>query len=237
MLIDTIKSLLSSFVDFASPRKCELCGVYLGTSKRKYEFICNECYYNFSLPPNSKKIIERLELNFPDDIIINNCYSLFSESDNPDLMELIYSLKYRGFSKIGKELGYELGELIKRKSNFLYDYIIPIPIHHARLRERGFNQSELICIGIAKSLHIPVGFNIIKRKKYTQTQTKLSAQERKKNVEDVFIPKSPKIDLSGKKILLVDDVFTTGSTLFHCAKCLSEMKANIIDSATIVFVN
>ncbi|TAL67670.1 MAG: hypothetical protein EPN82_13570 [Bacteroidetes bacterium] len=236
MFKDTVKSYLYSFIDFASPRRCELCGNYLGTNRRKHEFICDDCYSNFPLPPKSKDILERIQSNFPDEKVINNSYSLFSESDNPDFMELIYSLKYRGFSRIGKELGFELGELIKRKTDVRYDYIIPVPIHHARLRERGFNQSEMICCGISNSLNIPTGFDIIKRARYTQTQTKLSAQERKKNVKDVFVAKSKKYNLSGKTILLVDDVFTTGSTLFHCAKCIIEMKAEKIDTATIVFV-
>ncbi|MCL5991744.1 MAG: ComF family protein [Bacteroidetes bacterium] len=223
-------------IDFASPRRCEVCGVYLGESERQHEFICEECFNKFPLPIPSELVLERIDKYYHGEKLIANAYSLFPASEKSDIMDLIYSLKYRGFSRIGKELGFELGKLIKNNSDKNYDYIVPVPIHHARLRERGFNQSELISNGIAKALNIPTGFKIIKRARYTQTQTQLSARERKKNVEDVFVPKNVQINLSGKNILLVDDVFTTGSTLYHCAKCLKEMGASQIETATLVFV-
>ncbi|MBI5324424.1 MAG: ComF family protein [Ignavibacteriae bacterium] len=237
MYSSEIKSILTSFVDFASPRRCELCGLYLGTNQRRHEFICDECFSRFPPPVASNLILERINKFYPESQLINYSFSLFPATEKSDMMELIYSLKYRGFSRIGKELGYELGELIKKNSQIKYDFIIPVPIHHARLRERGFNQSELISLGISNSLLVKTGFNIIKRAKYTQTQTKLNAVERKKNVEDVFIPANPNVNLSGKNVLLIDDVFTTGSTLYHCAKTIKTMGANLIDTATLVFIS
>ncbi|OGU40280.1 MAG: hypothetical protein A2X61_09805 [Ignavibacteria bacterium GWB2_35_12] len=236
MKILTIKTFLMSFIDFASPRRCEICGVYLGESERQHEFICEDCFDKFPPPIPSELIFDRIKKFYPGEKIIDNAYSLFPATEKSDIMELIHSMKYRGFSRIGKELGFELGKLINVNPNKIYDLIIPVPIHHARLRERGFNQSELISNGIANALDIPTGFDIIKRARYTQTQTQLTAQERKKNVEDVFVPKKVSINLSGKNLLLVDDVFTTGSTLYHCAKCLKEMGASQIDTATLVFV-
>lgn len=236
MVISTFKSLLSSLIDFASPSKCEVCGIYLGQSERKNEFICEECFNKFPPPISSEIILDRIEKFYPGEIIIDYAYSLFPANEDSTIMELIHSMKYRGFSRIGRELGFELGKLIKEKSVKVYDKIIPIPIHHARLRERGFNQSELIAQGISNAIDVPTCSDIIKRSKYTQTQTQLSAQERKKNVADVFVPIRNNINLSGNYVLLVDDVFTTGSTLYHCAKCLKEMGASQIDTATLVFV-
>ena len=144
-------------------------------------------------------------------------------------MDLIYGLKYTGIYQIGLELGYLLGKQIKSNR---YDIISPVPIHSARKRERGFNQSEAIVEGIIKVKDIHFEKSLLKRKKYTQTQTMLSAEERKRNVSKVFSI-NDKIDINNKRILLVDDVLTTGSTLNNCATELLKNGARRVDAAVV----
>lgn len=102
------------------------------------------------------------------------------------------------------------------------DAIIPIPLSKTRLRQRGYNQSEKLAEGIAKVAGLPIWNNCIMRKANAQSQTRLSDIERQMNVMEVFDILTPE-QLRGKHLLLVDDVFTTGATLYACAKQLSEI--------------
>jgi ComF family protein len=232
-----IKTFFSNILDFIAPRRCEICNVELGSTTRKFEFFCDECIRKLPPPPDSMTIMERLNYYYKsDEPVITNAYSLFVSTEHTPFMEMIYSLKYRGFSRIGIELGRELGRIVSMKENTAYDAIVPVPIHHARMRERGFNQSEKIAKGVSEIIGVPVDEKIIKRSRYTQTQTQLSAEERKKNVADVFVPFKKSEKLNGENLLLIDDVFTTGSTLFYCASKLKEIGAGWIDTATLALV-
>ncbi len=99
------------------------------------------------------------------------------------------------------------------------DLIVPVPLHPVKLRERQFNQSELLAAHLAKKLDKPLAADSVKRIKYTMPQTGLKREERLKNVKGAFMVKR-KHSFSGKQILLIDDVFTTGATLNECAKAL-----------------
>jgi ComF family protein len=102
-----------------------------------------------------------------------------------------------------------------------FDVIVPVPLHPARQRERGFNQAELIAHRIGKGLGIPVSASLIARFRQTPTQTRLSRAERASNVAGAFRTGKPAA-IAGKAVLLVDDVCTTGATLNECAKVLRE---------------
>jgi len=217
-----------------APRRCEVCGLPLENQIRQYEFICQKCSDLLPAAPSSDTILNRFITNFPKDLVsISNFYSLFSFNEDKDYIKIIYSLKYAGFKRVGTEFGKELGKLILEKSGTDYSAIIPIPIHHARMRERGFNQSDVIAAGISTIINIPVNNKIIRRSKYTKTQTLLTKAERKTNVNDVFVPFNNHINIKGKYFLLIDDVLTTGSTINSCGNVLLEMGAKRIDCATL----
>ncbi len=99
------------------------------------------------------------------------------------------------------------------------DLIVPVPLHLKRLKERGFNQSGLLAGELARKLRVPVSFGAIIRKNRTEPQTRLNRRERLKNVKGAF-ELSGAQDVRGRRILLVDDVFTTGTTLSECARTL-----------------
>jgi ComF family protein len=99
------------------------------------------------------------------------------------------------------------------------DLILPVPLHPKRLKERGFNQSGLLAGELARKLRVPVSFNTIVRKNPTQPQTRLNRRQRLKNVKGAF-DLTGAARVRGRRILLLDDVFTTGTTLSECARSL-----------------
>jgi len=126
---------------------------------------------------------------------------------------------------LGVRLGKEIGNRIKACQTFSSaDYLLPIPLHRLKQRERGYNQSEYICRGISEATGIPVGGSILYRTKYTKSQTQLNLGERRANVGDAF-KVNPKFqsEIRGKSFILVDDVITTGSTITACAR---ELRTN-----------
>ena len=99
------------------------------------------------------------------------------------------------------------------------DFLIPVPLHSVKKRERGYNQAKWIAKGLSSIWEVPVDPSILKRKKYTETQTMLSSIERKQNMDKAFEVKKP---MKGITIGIIDDVLTTGSTMSACAVMLKE---------------
>lgn len=122
--------------------------------------------------------------------------------------------------------------LAKLISTDKYDCLIPIPIHHARKRERGFNQSIILAESIEKYTLIPIFNNIISRHKYTYSQANLDKSERKTNLNEKFKIIDSKT-IFDKRVLLIDDVLTTATTANHCADLLLKAGARRVDVAVI----
>jgi len=113
-----------------------------------------------------------------------------------------------------------------------FDLVVPIPLHRKKLAERGFNQSLILAREIAGRFSIPLDFTTLKRNVYTKSQTTLTRNERKSNVKGAFEVKKPG-EIKGKKILLIDDVFTTGSTARECSRMLIKHKADEVAVLTL----
>jgi ComF family protein len=151
---------------------------------------------------------------------------LFVLSDfNEDIRHLIHLLKYRGKTKVGiwlgEMIGHQLNKYFAPDSEWI---IVPIPLHAARKRERGYNQSALIATSMGKVLHLYVHEHLVKRLRNTPTQTQLHLIERQENVWNAFRVVQPDL-VTGKKILLLDDVVTTGATVMSCAQMLLQIGA------------
>ncbi|MCF8349809.1 MAG: ComF family protein [Bacteroidales bacterium] len=136
------------------------------------------------------------------------------------VQSLIHQFKYKGKKDIGFLLGKLYGyELMQSKLFEQIDLIIPVPLHRKKLLKRGFNQSAIFASGLANSMNIKMDTNNLSRSVFSETQTKKSRLERWKNVEHIFRLKHPE-DLCEKKVLLVDDVVTTGATMEACIQTL-----------------
>ena len=166
------------------------------------------------------------------------CFTHIAFYENDDFSKIIYQLKYGGMKNAGVFLGELLGkELKKYLDNYdieKFDYIIPVPLYKTKLRERGYNQSDYICKGLNNVLKIEFKPDVLKRVRHTITQTKLHRSDRIDNVRDAFtLNEKYKKDLSGKRIIVVDDVVTTGSTLNESVKVLKENSVNCIMACTV----
>jgi ComF family protein len=148
---------------------------------------------------------------------------------------MIHALKYKGRKDIGIFLGEEFGKILKSCPPYsMSGIIIPVPLHRKKFLKRGYNQSEQFAIGLSSSMNIPFTTQCLLRKNASETQTHKSRFLRWQNVKDIFYIKNPD-KIAGQKILLVDDVVTTGATLESCISALAVIPGVVITVATIAY--
>ncbi|MCK9274718.1 MAG: ComF family protein [Syntrophales bacterium] len=136
------------------------------------------------------------------------------------LLDAIHFFKYRGDMRTGEKLGAYIAAWAYDTQDYTgYDYVIPVPLHRKRLRERGFNQSVILAKQVAKKLSLQLDIGTLVKKIDSRPQVGLGRKHRKRNIKGVFAVVSDK-KIDGKRLLLVDDVFTTGSTVGECSRLL-----------------
>ena len=142
---------------------------------------------------------------------------------------LIRALKFRGVRILAKPeesfIATDIADLLRERFNHGYDFIVPVPLHPERLSERGYNQAELLAEEVSKLCRIKMRTDIVQRVRNTKQQSKLAKKKRGKNLENAFAVRE---DLSGKSILLLDDVITTGNTICSCAEALKRAGAKSV---------
>jgi ComF family protein len=146
------------------------------------------------------------------------------------LREAIHHFKYYNRQALAIPLG-KLMSNYWEKSPLPAEIIVPVPLHSNRLRERGYNQAALLARELGKSTGLPVVENGLVRVRATRPQVELNAQERKENVSDAF--HCSNTELKGKRILLIDDVCTTGATLEACSIALQQVSARSVWALTL----
>jgi ComF family protein len=146
---------------------------------------------------------------------------------------IVHAYKYQGWSGIGAAMARRMGAL-----RFPVDVeeeragIVPVPLAASRLRERGYNQSELLAEGLARVWNLPVRNDLLTRTRATKTQTRLTPGERQRNVANAFRSLADRGSLRGLHLVLVDDVVTTAATLNACAAALHEGGVRIVSFVT-----
>jgi len=146
------------------------------------------------------------------------------------IRECIHSLKYENNQSLGEYFSRELIACIKAE-DWSLDVVIPVPLSSFRIKERGYNQSALLARPLAMGLSLRYQPHGLKRIRNTQSQVELTAVERRRNVAGAF-QAEPEI-VQDKNILLVDDVTTTGATLYECSRALRAGGANGVYCITI----
>ncbi len=224
---------ITEILDFLLPRLCPSCKSKLLPSEK---CICLSCLSKV-LRSDEKRLKLEFNRKFYKKNIISGFTSFYVFEKDKELQHIIHSLKYNGRFLTGIFLGKLLGEKIKKDiQSWNIDLILPVPLHQLKKAERGFNQSFYISKGLSKELNIPYGSGIIKRKRYTQSQTKMNFAERQKNIDEAFKVKNNK-KIEGKNILLIDDVITTGATISECGKVLLNCGANKIYAASVAIAD
>lgn len=147
--------------------------------------------------------------------------------------DIVHALKYGGWHSAADEMGLRMSRLAF-PSDVLRERaaLVPVPLSAARLKERGYNQSEALAAVISRAWRIPVWSDCLSRTRSTKTQTELSPEERRANVAGSVRFHSRRVDLPGAHIILVDDVVTTAATLNECARSLYDAGARIISYVT-----
>ena len=147
--------------------------------------------------------------------------------------DLIHSFKYSRMTHLRKPLALLLlqgmREFVTDQSPHL---IVPVPLHRSRLRERGFNQAVLLGRVLSHRLLLPISVHVLARTRPTEPQIELPAAERRLNVKGAFAVTGPD-SVAGKRVLLLDDVMTTGSTMDECSKALKKAGAAAVIAVTI----
>jgi ComF family protein len=222
--------LVDNFVNLVLPRICEACG----TALFKHEHVlCRPCEYklpytNFHL--NRNNAVEQL---FWGKAELHSATALLKYQSGERVQKLIHKLKYKRKAEIGEFLGSKLGEYLLVSPAFNdIDFIIPVPLHPQKLKLRGYNQSEKIGLGIEKAMNKKLLPNALKRRVHTSSQTKKGRYERWVNVENIFQVVNEN-QLKNSKVLIVDDVVTTGSTLESCIFTLNKIEGVRISIATL----
>jgi ComF family protein len=144
---------------------------------------------------------------------VQNAGTLFFFTKDSLIQKLITELKYHHNKKVGVLFGKLMGDAIAVEEKFKQiDLIIPIPINASKINSRGFNQSEVIAIGMQQVWHRPILNNVLIKRSWSNSQTKKNRKARLQQLPDLFFLQKP-TSIEGKHILLVDDVLTTGATL------------------------
>jgi len=210
--------------DLLYPRRCPLCHEVV---MPKGEWICPACRGKFAYirEPVCRRCGK--EILSPEGEYCFDCTQQEKAFDgaaallhyNEIAKASIQRFKYGGSREYAD---FYIAELLRRHGDLVRSWrpqlVLPVPIHKSRLRTRGFNQAEDLAIRIAESLEVPIRSDILLRTRKTKDQKGLNARERRRNLEQAL---TVRVSLEGvHSVLLIDDVYTTGSTLQACARVL-----------------
>ncbi len=211
---NAICSIVESILKIIYPDKCIVCHKIISEA---CDFgICRECIKDFYI--------------FNDDICrydfeSNNGFSMFLY--NEPIRKIIHKFKYDDFGYYAKVMGIKMGEFLLKQNLFSCDCIIPVPIHWKREKKRGFNQAEIMAREISKILRVSMISDALIRVKNTKPQFGLGKEERAKNIEGAFEVVKPE-KFFGKDVLIIDDIYTTGTTIYECLKLIKNSGARNI---------
>ena len=220
-VLPQLNGLKGVALDFLFPRFCVGCG-------KEGDFICNSCRTELARieAPVCPKC-GKPQTNPSGQLLCSNCVDWAADIDGirsafrfeGTIRTAVHEFKYRNLRAIAGQLANLMGDYLTAEEPIPCDVLVPVPLHPKRLRERGYNQSLLLVNELSKLTGSPVNDSCLVRKVYNVPQAKTrSVEERRQNVIGIFA--SVNEDLREKKVLLIDDVTTSGATLNACASAL-----------------
>lgn len=227
-LAETWQNRLDAGLAFFYPETCQLCRTEPATTKDG--FVCSDCrsQVQFIKPPFCERCGLPYSGDFGAPFECANCREMelhFHSARSAVIAhnavrEVMHRYKYQ------RALWFEpfLARLLLREAlpvlrEQLWDFIVPVPLHPVKRREREFNQAERLATCLGDTAGLPVNPRLLRRVKPTATQTRLTRQQRTANMRGAFAVR-PGVRLNGERVILVDDVFTTGATTSACAQVL-----------------
>ena len=152
-----------------------------------------------------------------------------------EMARMVYQMKYGNSPDVGEDLGRLMASDMQMAHYFDdIDLLLPVPLTPKRQRQRGYNQSEMLALGISSITHLPVAAQALKRTVFRESQTHLTRHERQENVDGMFVVNDAD-QLKGRHVLLIDDVCTTGATLIACSQALASVEGIRISVLTLGF--
>ena len=231
-MLKELNNVLQDFISLFFPEYCFACQESLAKGEN---IICTAC--RIKLPYTNVHL-----LNKADNLLLHRffgkvpvkqalAYLYFRRSGR--VQHLLHALKYKGVQEIGELLGNWYGKQLRENAfNTELDLILPVPLHRIKKQKRGYNQADSFARGLSNALEVPWQDQVLIRQKNTGSQTNKSRPERWANVAEVFKVAKPDRVL-GQRILIVDDVLTTGATVEACALKLLQAGAKEVSIATI----
>lgn len=246
-----MRKWLKLLADVLLPRVCVVCGRKLNFEERNLCLYClaelpQTFFWERSHNPMSDKFNSLIEKG-SDDCLTDGCLeryayavAFFFYDGKGDYRRITQQLKYHADLNLGRDFGRMLGQRIRDARHFKdVDVIVPVPLHWTRHWKRGYNQAEIIAREIAEQLGVDFRADILKRSRRTRTQTKVDPTRKAENVRGAFSVNNSKLKECGyRHMVLVDDVFTSGSTLHNCFLALrSTLPVSVrISVATLAYV-
>lgn len=210
---------LKSVLNLLYPNSCLVCQTIIEDER---EGFCLKCSSKFE-PTGLGNWVDKITHSDKIDRAFSGYYF------NSEIQKVIHSLKYQERAKLGADLGSIFAKLIPFKEVEPIDLLLPVPLHPVKKRDRGYNQALWIAKGMSRVWDIPFKTDVLKRVKFTKSQTTLSIEEREENMRDAV--KATK-DLTGLHVGIVDDVLTTGSTISVCAGVCKNAGAETVTALT-----
>ena len=227
-LTDAVRGALKPLLDFVFPPTCLACKNLISDTERH---VCSSCWDSIPRLNSAHPLYCQTRDLLVDSEVIRELVSVFLFEKESVMQALAHAMKYDGFKSVGFLMGRELGTALMQ-SGMTAACLIPVPLHRTKLRERGFNQAEEIARGVAEVTGIPLRTDVLSRTRFTQSQTKLDHEQRKKNVDEAFSVSVTSSAVKDKTCILVDDVITTGATIEACAQELVSNGATSVIAAS-----
>lgn len=227
-----ISSLLRSVRQFLFPPACYVCNTPFPDGG---PVVCARCWSAVARVDAGDPLYREALARVAASGVITDLVAAYYFEKEGVLQTILHQLKYQGLTRLGEVLGERLGAIVAQRPGVSPPItLLPVPLHRAKERERGYNQAAWICRGIAGVTGMEVEERVLRRVRYTRSQTGLHIDDRRLNMGGAFAlhPAAPR-DLHGRSFLLVDDVMTTGSTVDACAAVLAAHGAREIRAAVV----
>lgn len=226
--------LLRSLLSVLFPSLCCHCGEPLVGNEKD---LCTNCMFLIPWTGHAAQEGNSTEQRLLGQMPLQAAASLMMFQQGNVAQSIVHQIKYHGNARLAHQYGRLLGETLQQSGRFSsIDCLVPVPLHRRRRRQRGYNQSQLICEAMAEVLHVPVISDNLYRRFYTESQTHKKRDSRFDNMQEAFGVRRP-TQFENQHILLVDDIITTGATTLSCYHALKPIAGLRISVASLAITS